>query len=136
MVCWAVGSMCPSTYEWQEWIRWSDTADPDAHLYGVYYSDTANGGANAGKYANIYHISAPELDAWILEARFTADQARRMELYRQCLDFISDMACELPLYQAQDSIVFSAERIAPETIPTDLTTSYGWTREAHRIVLN
>lgn len=131
---WVEGSMYPSTYEWQEWIRWSDTADPDAHLYEVYYSDMANGGANAGKYADVYHIS-PELDALILAARSTADQARRIELYRQCLDFISDMACELPLYQAQDSIVFSAERIAPETIPTDLTASYGWTREAHRIEL-
>lgn len=123
------------SYENMDKICWSDSADPAAHLYDVYYSDAASNGTNAGRYANIYGLNDSVLDTLLLDAQSTADQNRRIALYRECLTRINDAACELPLYQDQNSTIFSMEHIKPDTIPTDLTVSYDWIREVYRIAL-
>lgn len=122
---------------WTEfkWVEWYYLSDPDQALYEIYYSDAANGGSNAGIYTNVYHIADPELDNLILEARSTVDQDARKAIYQDCLNLIEDWACEVPVYQDQAHTLFSNQRINPETIPPDLTTAYGWMREAHQIAL-
>lgn len=120
-------------YGWLDRICWSDSADPAAHLLEVYFSNTVNDGAEAGRYADIYGIADPALDALILEAQSSVDQQQRMELYRSCIEIISDIACEVPLYQDQDSTIFSVQRVKEDTIPVDLTTSYNWIREVYQI---
>lgn len=119
-----------------QWLERYHIVDPDLTLYQIYFSDTENGGNHAGIYNSVYHIADPGLDQLILAARSTTDQPTRKALYQDCLDIITDWACEVPIYQEQIYILFCNERINSGTIPADVTTSYGWLREVHQIKLN
>ena len=125
-------------FNWSD-IRWLEryhVVDPDLALYQIYFADTANGGGHAGIHNGVYHIADPELDQLILAARSTTDQSTRKALYQDCLDIITDWACEVPIYQEQVYVLFDNDRINSGTIPADVTTSYGWMREVHQIELN
>ncbi len=112
---------------------WSATVDPD--MYQIYYSDIANGGANPGGSNYEYHIQDAELDQLILDARSSTDQTYRKAVYKACLDIIVDWAVEVPVYQRQNCVIFSAERVDLTTIPTDITTFYGWMSEVEKIAV-
>ena len=71
-------------------------------------------------------IADEELDNMILEARKSLDQSYRKTLYKACLDTIVDWATEVPVYQRQNAIIFSTERVKMETVLPDITTFYGW----------
>ena len=101
---------------------WGATIDPD--MYQIYHSSGIVG--RGGSDSNHYHIDDPELDALILEGRASDDQAYRKTVYKAALDKIIDWACEIPVYQRQNCIIFSAERIVTDTILPDITTFYGW----------
>ena len=73
-----------------------------------------------------YHIADAELDQLILEGRASDDQAYRKTVYKAALDKIIDWAVEIPVYQRQNCIIFSAERINMDTVLGDITTFYGW----------
>ncbi|MBE6017224.1 MAG: ABC transporter substrate-binding protein [Lachnospiraceae bacterium] len=113
---------------------WGATVDPD--MYQVYYSDVANGGANAGGSHYMYNIDDPDLDEMIMAARKSTDQTYRKTVYKACLDTIIDWACEIPVYQRQNAIVFSTERVNIDTVTPDITTFYGWMSEIENTVLN
>ena len=106
---------------------WGATVDPD--MYQIYYSDVANGGAQAGGSNYMYGIADADLDQMILDARKSTDQTYRKAMYKACLDTIIDWAVEIPVYQRQNAIIFSAERVNLDTITPDLTTFYGWMSE-------
>lgn len=108
-----------------QWADWYPAADPDVHLNAVY---------GDGEHS-WYHLEDPELEAWIREARSTTDQNRRSELYGQCLDRIMDWACEVPLYQDQNTLIFNHTRIDAETMPGDMTGYYGWMQEVQNLQL-
>ncbi len=112
---------------------WGATVDPD--MYQIYYSDIANGGANAGGSNYYYHIQDAELDQLILDARQSTDQTYRKTVYKACLDIVVDWAVEVPVYQRQNCVVFSAERVDLTSIPSDITTFYGWLNEVENIVV-
>ena len=113
---------------------WGATIDPD--MYQVYYADVENGGANKGNSSNYYQIEDPELDKMILDARTSTDQAYRKQVYKACLDTIIDWACEVPVYQRQNAIIFSTERVKIDTVTPDITTFYGWMREVEKTEMN
>ena len=106
---------------------WGATVDPD--MYQIYYSDVANGGANPGGSNYMYDIADPDLDQMILDARKSTDQTYRKAMYKACLDTIIDWAVEIPVYQRQNAIIFSAERVNLDTVTPDITTFYGWMSE-------
>ena len=106
---------------------WGATPDPD--MYQIYYSDIANGGANPGGSNYMYDIADADLDQMIIDARMSADQTYRKAMYKACLDTIIDWAVEIPVYQRQNAIIFSAERVNLDTITPDITTFYGWMEE-------
>ncbi|MBR5640899.1 MAG: ABC transporter substrate-binding protein [Firmicutes bacterium] len=106
---------------------WGATVDPD--MYQIYYSDVANGGAQAGGSNYMYGIADPDLDQMILDARKSTDQTYRKAMYKACLDTIIDWAVEIPVYQRQNAIIFSAERVNLDTVTPDITTFYGWMSE-------
>ena len=109
---------------------WGSSADPD--MYQIYFSgkgDLAPGGSNY-----MYDISDETLNDLILQARSSTDQAYRKQLYKQCLDIITDWAVEVPVYQRQNLVIFSAERIDLSTLP-ELTTYYGWMSEIETLRL-
>ena len=110
---------------------WGATVDPD--MYQIYYSDVANGGAQPGGSNYMYKIEDEGLDEMILEARASTDQEYRKAMYKACLDTIIDWACEIPVYQRQNAIIFSTERINIDTITPDITTFYGWLNEIQNI---
>lgn len=113
---------------------WGATVDPD--MYQIYYSDVANGGANAGGSNYMYQIADPELDQMILDARASTDQTYRKAMYKACLDIVIDWACEVPVYQRKDAFVFSTERVNMDTVAKDITPFYKWLNEVDKIELN
>ena len=113
---------------------WGATVDPD--MYQVYYSDAANGGAEAGGSNYMYQIEDEELDELILDARTSTDQEYRKIMYKACLDTIIDWACEIPTYQRQNAIIFSTERVNMDTVTPDITTFYPWYSEIENIEMN
>ncbi|MBQ9005681.1 MAG: hypothetical protein IJ092_04830, partial [Atopobiaceae bacterium] len=125
---------------------WGATIDPD--MTQIYYSDVENsekasgpgvnpnGGVNQGGSNYDYCIADPELDKLILEARASTDQEYRKQIYKACLDIVIDWACEIPVYQRQNAIVFSTERVNTETVTPDITTFYGWMSEIENIQMN
>ena len=113
---------------------WGATVDPD--MYQIYYADLANGGANAGGSNYMYAIADEELDQLILDARASTDQTYRKAMYKACLDIVIDWAVEIPVYQRQNAIIFSTERVNMDTVTPDITTFYGWMAEVQNIELN
>lgn len=113
---------------------WNATVDPD--MYQIYYADVANGGANAGGSNYMYAIADEELDQLILDARASTDQTYRKAMYKACLDIVIDWAVEIPVYQRQNAIIFSTERVNMDTVTPDITTFYGWMAEVQNIELN
>ena len=113
---------------------WGATVDPD--MYQIYYSDIANNKEAAGGSNYMYDIADPELDKMILQARQSTDQAYRKAMYKACLDTIIDWSCEIPIYQRQNCIIYSAERVKEGTMTPDITTFYGWMNEIENIEMN
>lgn len=125
---------------------WSATVDPD--MYQVYYADVADfngdmgngfnpqGGPDQGNSSYMYCVADEELDNMILEARKSLDQSYRKTLYKACLDTIVDWATEVPVYQRQNAIIFSTERVKMETVLPDITTFYGWLNGIENMELN
>lgn len=115
-------------------MAWQATADPD--MYQIYYSDVANGGKNPGGSAHYYYIQDAELDELIMAARESLDQSYRKVLYKQCLDIIVDWACEIPVYQRQNCVIFSTQRVNMSTVTPDITTYWGWGNDIEKVEMN
>lgn len=108
---------------------WGATIDPD--MYQVYHSSGIVG--LGGSDSNHYHLASSDLDTLILDARASDDQAYRKTVYKACLDTIIDWAVEVPTYQRQNCIIFSADRLNMDTVTPDITTFYGWMSEIENI---
>jgi len=111
---------------------WGSTIDPD--MYQVYHSSGVVG--EGGSDSNHYHIRSEVLDQLIVDARKSDDQNYRKAVYKQALDEIIDWAVEIPTYQRQNSIIFSTERIAIDTITPDITTFWGWLNDIELVEMN
>ena len=84
----------------------------------------------------MYDINDETLTGLIMDARATTDQAFRKLMYKECLDIIIDWAVEIPVYQRQNAIIFSTERVNMETVTPDITTFYTWLQEVQNVELN
>ncbi len=113
---------------------WGATIDPD--LYQIYYADVEHNGENAGGSNYMYDIADPELDQMILDARTSTDQTYRKAVYKACLDTIIDWAVEIPVYQRQNAVIFSTERVDVSTITPDITPFWPWISEVENVELN
>ena len=125
---------------------WGATVDPD--MYQIYYSDVADhttdpgvgknpyGGPAQGGSNKMYCIADADLDNMILTARESLDQSYRKTMYKACLDIVVDWAVEVPVYQRQNAIIFSTERVNMSTMTPDITTFYKWYAEIEKIELN
>lgn len=114
-------------------MAWQATPDPD--MYQIYYSDIANGGKNPGGSNMYYDIQDAELDELIMAARQSTDQAYRKIIYKECLDRIVDWATEIPVYQRQNCLIFSSERINLDTLTPDITTYWLWYNDLEKLEL-
>ena len=125
---------------------WGATVDPD--MYQIYYSDIADfngdlgtgknpyGGPAQGGSNKMYCIADAELDDMIMAARESLDQSYRKTMYKACLDIVVDWAVEVPIYQRQNAVIFSTERVNMSTMTPDITTFYKWYAEIENIELN
>lgn len=111
---------------------WSATVDPD--MYQIYFSGMDGKAAGGSNY--MYDINDAELNKLILDARASLDQSYRKTMYKACLDIIVDWAVEVPVYQRQNAVIFSTERVNMETVTPDITTFYGWLSEIQNVELN
>lgn len=105
---------------------WGATIDPD--MYQIYHSDATN--------SNHYSIKDEKLDQLIMDARSSDDQTYRKSVYKECLDIIADWGVEVPVYQRQDCIIYSPERVNAETFTPDITTFYTWLKEVENVAMN
>ena len=108
-------------------MAWQATVDPD--MYQIYHSE---GGSNEKS----YWIKDAQLDELIMMARQSTDQTYRKTLYKECLDIVADWAVEIPLYQRQNVIIFSTERVNIDTITPDITTFWGWANDIELLEMN
>lgn len=110
---------------------WQATPDPGLSMYQTYHSNNIlnHGGTNDNHYA----INDPELDQLIIKARSSDDHSYRKAVYKQCFDTILDWAVEVPIYQRQNCILFSPERIDIDSITPGISTYYYWWQEIQNI---
>ena len=111
---------------------WGSTIDPD--MYQVYHSSNIVG--LGGSDSNHYHIQSELLDQLILDARQSADQSYRKEVYTAALNEIMDWAVEIPAYQRQNIVIASTERVNIDTVTPDVTTYWGWLAEVQSMQMN
>ena len=107
-------------------MAWSATPDPD--LYQIYHSE---GGSNE----KAYWLKDSQLDELIMMARQSTDQTYRKTLYKECLEIIGDWAVEIPVYQRQNVVIFSPQRVNMDTVTPDMTTFWGWENDIERLEL-
>ncbi|MBR7082306.1 MAG: ABC transporter substrate-binding protein [Oscillospiraceae bacterium] len=110
---------------------WGATPDPD--MYQIYFSGDGDMPAGGSNYQ--YDINDANLNKLILDARSSTDQTLRKAMYKACLDIIIDWAVEVPTYQRQNAIIFSAQRVNLDTVTPDITTFYTWLNEVNNIVM-
>ena len=108
-------------------MAWQATPDPD--MYQIYHSE---GGSNEKS----YWVKDANLDELIMMARQSTDQTYRKTLYKECLDIVADWAVEIPLYQRQNVIIFSTERVNIDTVTPDITTFWGWANDIELLEMN
>ena len=61
-----------------------------------------------------------ELSELIEDARETNDQAVRAELYMEAMEYILDLAIELPVYQRSVLYAYNSKVIKTASLPTDI----------------
>ena len=98
-------------------MAWQATPDPD--MFQIYHS---KGGSNEKS----YWIKDAELDDLIMQARQSTDQTYRKTLYKECLDIVADWAVEIPVYQRQNCVIISSQRVNLDTVTPDITTYWQW----------
>ncbi|MBR7091598.1 MAG: ABC transporter substrate-binding protein [Clostridia bacterium] len=110
---------------------WGATIDPD--MYQIYFSGDENAAAGGSNY--MYAIDDKDLNKMILDARASTNQAYRKGIYKAALETVVDWAVEIPVYQRQNAIIFSTERVNLNTVTPDITTFYGWMSEIEKTEL-
>ena len=105
-------------------MAWTATADPD-----MYQINHSQGGSNDKSYS----LKDPQLDELILLARQSMDQSYRKTLYAACLDMVADWAVEIPVYQRQNTVIFSPKRVNVATLTPDMTTFWTWHNDIEKL---
>ncbi len=106
---------------------WGAGIDPD--MYQIYHSSNIGSGTKQ----NYYAVNDKTLDTLIMDARASDDLTYRKSVYKQALDILLDWSVEVPIYQRQDCLVFSTERVDISTITPDITPYWGWMAEIEKL---
>lgn len=104
---------------------WSTTPDPD--MFQIYHSQ--------GGSATHYRIYQPELDELVMEGRTSTDQAYRKAVYKEALDYVVDYAVEIPIYQRQNGVLYSTERLDTDSWVKDSTSYWNYRSELNKIMV-
>lgn len=108
------------------WVAaWNASLDPE--LYQTYHSDNILG--ESGLDSNYYNISDYKLDSKIANAEVSTKRTYRKSLYKECFDIILDWGVEVPVYQRQNGVMISTERVNSSTVAKDMTAFWDWKDE-------
>lgn len=112
---------------------WSSGVDPD--MFQVYHKDSKATSVLNWGYREILNDTTEKykkerdiIDAMsekIDEARKTTVKADRKALYATCLDYLMDLAVELPVYQRKDLCVYNKNIINPESLNKNANATNG-----------
>ena len=106
---------------------WGSSIDPD--MYQVYHKNSTATSVLAWGYREILASPASypeetrilnELSALIDDAREITDREERSDIYRECMEYILDLAVELPVYQRMVLYAYNSNVIDPATLPADI----------------
>ena len=103
---------------------WGSTIDPD--MYQVYHKNSTASSVLAWGYREI--LATPdlyveensilnELSDLIDQARETTDREKRCELYEKAMQYVLDLAVELPVYQRSTLYAYNTNVIDADSIP-------------------
>lgn len=95
---------------------WPSEIWPD--MFDIYHSE--------GRNAFMYRIYDKELDALINEATAETDPDKQSEAYMKCLDHITGLTVELPVYRRQGCLLFSVEKVEISDLPAEMTPYYDY----------
>jgi peptide/nickel transport system substrate-binding protein len=101
-------------------------------MYQIYHSSNIVGKPGA-TVSNNYHIEDAQLDKLIMYAIKSDDQSYRKATYKAALDRIIYWAVEIPIYQRQNCVIFSPERIDMSTVTPDITTYWEWWNDLEQL---
>ena len=101
---------------------WSSALDPD--MYQVYHKDSTATSTLAWGYNYLKTSGSAEemailneMSDLIDQARKTNDKALRAELYQQAMEYVLELAVELPVYQRSVLYAFNSKVIKAESLP-------------------
>ena len=108
---------------------WGSTIDPD--MYQVYHKNSTATSvlswgyreilANQGTYATENDIIT-RMSTIIEQARETNDEATRTGLYKTAMDYVLQLAVELPVYQRKELFAYNAKVIDEKTLPETINS--------------
>ncbi len=106
---------------------WGSTIDPD--MYQVYHKNSTATSvyswgyreilANPSTYA-IENDILTDLSEKIDDAREIEDQDERTALYKEAMEYVLDMATQLPVYQRKDLFAYNSNIIKTESLPENI----------------
>ncbi len=112
---------------------WSSTIDPD--MYQVYHKDSTATSIKNWGYDAIYNANNKDLYSYEIElidnlsdliekGRETISVESRFNTYCKALDYVMELAVELPTYQRKDMYVFNANILDKKTMNTTDVDGY------------
>ena len=123
-----------STGSLEVWAAaWGSTIDPD--MYQVYHKNSGATSVYAwgyreilaapNKYKDEYEIITKKLSPKIDDARRIEDQTERAQMYEDAMDFVLELAVEMPVYQRMNLYAYNAKRIGgiPDQAHVNVFTS-------------
>lgn len=113
------------------WVAaWGATLDPD--MTQLYHSASAESESGT----NHYDIKDSDLDKLIEDAKALTDRAARKSMYKEAMEIVMDWAVEVPVYQRNEAVAYSTERIKSSSMVQDATAYYGWKSGIDKIEFN
>lgn len=112
------------------WVAaWGATLDPD--MTQLYHS-TSMGDSGT----NHYDIADSDLDKLIEDAKALTDRAARKSMYKEAMEIVMDWGVEVPVYQRNEAVAYSTERIKSSSMIQDATAYYNWQNGIDKIEFN
>ena len=101
---------------------WGSTLDPD--MYQVYHKNSTASSTRAWGYSYIMNSGSQEendildnLSEKIDEARETLDQDERAAIYKEAMEYLLQLAVELPVYQRSVVYAYNSDVIDASSLP-------------------
>jgi len=107
----------------------------DLGMFQLYHSSNIAGLPDSTE-LNHYYINDPILDQLIQDTDASFDQSINTEIYSDCVNLIRNWAVEVPIYQRQNGIIVSSERVKLDTVSQDITTNWSWLKDIEKLEMN